>query len=243
MPGSHPRLSWSNLLRRTSHNLHIFFCLVSANYLKARRLDRLLASCIISCFVRKSELLGIVFSFRHTISSYRRLQSGDPSNFHSRNMDHFRSPQAANPTTLSISSPRSLRPREDPQPVTPQFYPTPHTPQTFYAPPYSPESRTEDELDQSPPVDYVERGRTEQDPPQGTSSGRRIGLMSGLTNGLRRLPGAFVKHHSRESLHAQYQAEAEAVAARYSRRYSSRSTSTVNLLRPHIDIPQKPLLR
>ena len=141
-------------------------------------------------------------------------------------MDQFRSPQAYNPAALSISSPRSLRPREDLQPATPRHYP--RTPQALYVPPYSPESRTEDELDQSPPIQYIERARTQEVPSQGISSGRSADFTGGLVdNGLRRIRNAFRKHHSRESLHAQYLAEADAAAARYSQHYPSRGMSAV----------------
>lgn len=50
--------------------------------------------------------------------------------------------------------------------------------------------------------------------------------MGGLVNRFRRIPDAMAKHHSRESLHAQYLEEAEVEAARYSQRYPSRGAYT-----------------
>ncbi|KIP11991.1 hypothetical protein PHLGIDRAFT_397548 [Phlebiopsis gigantea 11061_1 CR5-6] len=126
-------------------------------------------------------------------------------------MSYFRSPQQMSPEFLNIGSPRSLRPRDDLQPPIPQFYP--QTPQTVYVSAYSPGIRHDEPVEDSPPIQYVTRPRTDDTYSESISNGRRAGVMSGLVNRFRRIPAALAKHHSRESLHAQYRAEAEAMAA------------------------------
>ena len=133
--------------------------------------------------------------------------------------------------SLSIGSPRSLRPREDLQPPIPQFYP--QTPQTIYVSAYSPDLRHDEPLEDSPPIQYVTGPRTDDVRSESTSNSRRAGMMSGLVNRFRRIPAAMAKHHSRESLHAQYRAEAEAMAAaEYSQHYSNRGAYIVLLSIP-----------
>lgn len=131
-------------------------------------------------------------------------------------MDPHRSPQHMSPASLSISSPRSLRPREQLHAPTPRYRPT--IPQAFYTPSHAPESASDDgrgEHYTEPPMQEEEA--SEQGSPE---SRRRFG--GGLVNRLRGFPGAFAKHHSRESLYSEYLAEAETVASQDLRRFPSR---------------------
>jgi hypothetical protein len=142
-------------------------------------------------------------------------------------MSQFHVPQTAGTAPLSISSPRSLRPREQIQSATPRFYPA--SPATLPRPGHVPDIAVVDEFGQR--VDR--QGSTEESSPeyteqafdQGTQSSWNGGFIGSLVNGLRRIPAAMAKHHSRESMYSEYVAEAGARAARESRRFANAGPS------------------
>ena len=131
-------------------------------------------------------------------------------------MSFNRSPQSLNPASLNISSPRSLRPREQLHAPAPRYHPS--TPQQLYTPDYVPESMPDDQREYQ-----SERPTQEAASDLGTPESRSRMLVGGLVNRLRRIPGAFAKHHSRESLYSEYLAEAQEMASQGSRRLPSRS--------------------
>ena len=135
-------------------------------------------------------------------------------------MDRYRSPQLAHTASLQISSPRSLRPRDErlPEP-TPQHLP-PHLPVIpgEFATRYQP---TEDDIHDTTEVGGSQTAHSELEtnsdvtaPGTTQSDGKRF--VGGFWRGLRRIPQAMAKHHSRESLYAQYAAETEVASRRAS---------------------------
>ena len=142
-------------------------------------------------------------------------------------MSHIRSPQPVNPASLNISSPRSLRPREQSLPsATPRFHPV--SPQAAFASSPIPGIVVVDEhgrrLDRGHPEPRRSSPESSDDASQADAPplrGQSAGFVGGFIHGLRRIPAAMAKHHSRESMYQQYTAEAEARAARDSRRFAT----------------------
>ncbi len=125
-------------------------------------------------------------------------------------MDSLTPPE--NALSRHISGPRSLRPRENRShppryippvhhtgPVIPLEFP-PVAPASSYAPPYTRDVHADSEAG----VAYSEMESSGYNP---TSTRRNF--VGGLIGGIRKIPQGLAKHHSRESLYAEY-AEAEA---------------------------------
>lgn len=152
-------------------------------------------------------------------------------------MESYRSPQV-NPA-LRISAPRSLRPRDQRHAAEPTTRYTP--PATFPIIPVElfngqPVNQTERAPD--PQRDFNEVGSSpssdaessiEPSSPQGRS--RRF--VGGFINGLRSIPQAMAKHNSRESLYAEYLAEAEAASRAASPRYRGESLDSLSVCCSH----------
>ncbi|EKM61011.1 uncharacterized protein PHACADRAFT_204159 [Phanerochaete carnosa HHB-10118-sp] len=153
-------------------------------------------------------------------------------------MNPYHSPQPGNPASLGISSPRSLRPREQLHASAPRYHPS--IPQALYSPSHVPESvadRDQEAHYHDPPALHEEETSMEGTP---DSRGR---FMGGLVNRLRRISGAFSKHHSRESLYSEYLAEAQAMVSqdgRFPTRVTSQALSEIPETSAELDSEPQP---
>lgn len=129
-------------------------------------------------------------------------------------MNPHRSPQAA---SLNIGSPRSLRPRDQLHAPTPRYHPS--ISQALRSADHIVEPSFDDGRGTYDSEPTIPRDET---PTEGTPDSRGR-FMGGLVDRLRRISGAFAKHHSRESLYSEYAAEAEAMRSTHG--FPTRATS------------------
>ena len=133
-------------------------------------------------------------------------------------MDRYRNPQSLSGAALTIGAPRPLRPHGEDRlgtPLTRADEPLAHTPVipqmpgTFPIAPQENESLPEQAGPAAQPRDVPDDVHA--------SKGGGTSFFGGLLSGLRRVPRAMQKHHSRQSLYEEYVAEAQASArARFS---------------------------
>lgn len=140
-------------------------------------------------------------------------------------MDRYRSPQlqSLNAAALQIGTPRALRPQARNEERTPARTAHSHVPLAYtpVVPTQMLSEPSESSFDSSAgprPQIYTPGPRLTDFPNDAHDRIQaRSGFIGGIVHGLRRIPRAMEKHHSRQSLHEEYMAEAQAAAAaRYS---------------------------
>ncbi|KAI0704845.1 hypothetical protein BC835DRAFT_702487 [Cytidiella melzeri] len=162
-------------------------------------------------------------------------------------MDRYRSPQSFTSAAITIGTPRPLRPHGPDESTT-----TTNTPATrnHALPRHTPviPSRTPilDENRELPPDEHgvlqslytpegaemlEEDSKTETAHHEQMDRMTRTGFIGSLMSGLRRIPKAMQKHHSRQSMYEEYMAEAQAEAIRSSQ-------MSPNMNRPLDDISE-----
>lgn len=142
-------------------------------------------------------------------------------------MDRYRSPQSFTSAAISIGTPRPLRPHGPDEattasntPATRQHALSPHTPVIPFGTPMFEAKHNlpadEHGVLQVPEFSADREPLEEPTPTSAYQQESRRGFMGTLLDGLRRIPRAMEKHHSRQSLYEEYLAEAQTAALRQS---------------------------
>lgn len=133
-------------------------------------------------------------------------------------MDHYQPPSTPSTAYPHISGPRLLRPRAGERILgpAPQYPPSAHAP-------IIPVQQFRHDAHQESSEPYASSiepsgvsALSPSSPYEAPHSADRTGFMGRLLSGLKRIPNGMAKHHSRESLYAEYLAHSQAVSARNS---------------------------